>query len=539
MLGPNLPLLDEELLSPRSPLPSNARRGNAQQLQPILTAAKQHAEGGLPSARKLQQVVPTTKLQSPRGRTAALAQTYMPVVSRSELKQIGDMRSPKGGAEAEGGSSLGNEVDRVARPTNAAMSRASVARREAATVAKCYDLFLSEGSDPQVALHAARAHAVGMRPKAEEAARRRVNNNLDKAQPGSAGRVQHARRHAATEQADGTAEGSAMPAPASARARRPISAVVASAPRAKTSRDRRSSGPPKDALNPFGYMTLGPIAAGAFSQVNRGRHLESGREVAVKTFQTRIKGGRQPDMNNTKMEVACLMRLRETEHPHVANLIELHETPYETHAILVYCSGGSLLRHLQSQGHGIGLGEAASAAILTQLGSAVAHLHEQGVTHRDVKPSNVVFDDTKRTSVRLVDFGFAQMHRADPATSANRKLKTICGSPAYMAPELGRGAPYLGPPVDVWALGCLAYELMHNKPAFRAQSLAELNVRILKAKHEQYDPRLGVSGLMRGIIKKALTVTVSERASAETFVELLEKGYAPHVPTQPPRVSDW
>ena len=307
-------------------------------------------------------------------------------------------------------------------------------------------------------------------------------------------------------------------------------AVVAAAPRAKTSRERRGSGPPKDPLNPFGYMTLGPIAAGAFSQVNRGRHLESGREVAFKTFQTRIKGGRQPDMNNAKMEVACLQRLQQTGHPHVANLIEIHETPYETHAILVYCSGGSLLRHLQSQGHGIGLDEAASAAILTQLGGAVAHLHEQGVTHRDVKPGNVVFDDTKRTTVRLVDFGFAQMHRAaiDPAAGATRKLKTICGSPAYMAPELGRGAPYLGPPVDVWALGCLGYELMHNKPAFRAQSLTELNVRICKAKHEQW--ATSVSGLMRSIIKKALTVSVSERASAETFVELLNNGYANHPP---------
>ena len=75
-----------------------------------------------------------------------------------------------------------------------------------------------------------------------------------------------------------------------------------------------------------------------------------------------------------------------------------------------------------------------------------------GVAHRDIKPGNVVFDNSSKETVRLVDFGFAASFRVDGGSTV-RKLKTLCGSPAYMAPELVRGGLYLGPPVDVWAFG--------------------------------------------------------------------------------------
>jgi serine/threonine protein kinase len=245
--------------------------------------------------------------------------------------------------------------------------------------------------------------------------------------------------------------------------------------------------------------------------------------VAVKTFLTKIKAGRRPDVASVKSELACLQRLQESAHRHVANLLDVHEDAFETHAVLEYCAGGSLQRHLQTRGHGVGLDESVSAALLAQLGSALAHMHDLGVTHRDVKPENVCFDDNQRSTVRFVDFGFAALHRllaADGGLAAQRRLKTICGSPAYMAPELTRGAAYLGPPVDVWALGCLAFELLHNRQAFRAQSIPEMNVRILKCKHDAFDPAL--SRRMQGWVKKALDVQVAERVDARTLASLAQ-----------------
>ena len=269
-------------------------------------------------------------------------------------------------------------------------------------------------------------------------------------------------------------------------------------------------------------MTQSPIAAGAFSQVVRAKQQSSGREVAVKTFVTRAKGGKAAaDLDGIRAELEALKVLMPSCHCHIANLLETHENEHELHAMLEYCGGGSVQRHVQSRGSGVGLEEKEAALLTAQVGCALGHMHGLGVTHRDVKPENVIFADRTRGAVRLVDFGFA-------AISRGGKLKTMCGSPAYMAPELISGKPYLGPPVDVWALGNFLFELLHGKVAFRGQSMAELNMRIRKANHQPFRQELGGKG--RGAIKRALTVAVEERPSAAELTRQLVREYALKVP---------
>ena len=73
----------------------------------------------------------------------------------------------------------------------------------------------------------------------------------------------------------------------------------------------------------------------------------------------------------------------------------------------------------------------------------------------------VLFSDASHSKVQLCDFGFA-------LRCGERRLRTVCGSAQYMAPELhaSAGDGYLGPPVDMWALGAMLYEMLHGKPAF-------------------------------------------------------------------------
>lgn len=452
-------------------------------------------------------------------------------VSRAELLQMVRARAPQVKPQYSVGDVEGVEA---ARPVSAALGRVSAARREASTVSKCYELFISEGTDPEVALHAARAHAVTMRQNAD-AARRRISGG-GRVVPLAAGMPF-------------TAE--MLPLAVGPPAEEPSRPqTVATAGSRRTSNSSHGARPssshggagPSDPLRPFGYMTLGPIAAGAFSTVVRAKHLETSKEVAVKTFLHKVKGGRRPDMDAVRKELECLQCLKKSAHENVANLIDVHEGQYETHAILVCCAGGTLARYMQTLGHGKGLDEQICAPLLVQVGNALAHMHEIGVTHRDVKTGNVVFDDNKRETVRLVDFGFAKLHKKTNAEGKTevRKLKTLCGSPAYMAPELNSGKAYLGPPVDVWALGCLAFELLHNKPAYRAQSIPELNARIMKRRHEEYHK--SCSTQIRGIIDKMWNVCAPERASAKSVVENLCAVYDPPDPDPVMRVGnprDW
>lgn len=283
-----------------------------------------------------------------------------------------------------------------------------------------------------------------------------------------------------------------------------------------------------DLLRGSGYVSKSPIAAGSFSTVVRARHVDSGRDVAVKSYQLRSRGGRTVHPSQIEAmdaEISALHALAPSAHPHIANMVELFETKHGRHVVLQYCAGCSLARHLASlRAHGLHMAEGCAAAVGAQVGGALAHMHRLGVVHRDVKPDNIVYEDSTKGSVRLVDFGFAT------ARGTQGQLRTHCGTPCYMAPELVRKVPYRGPPIDVWALGCLVYELLHNRPAFRAETMSQLHTRILRASLEAFRP--AASPRARSAVRRMLAVDAAERPSAERATERLRAGFGPP-PAQP------
>ena len=304
------------------------------------------------------------------------------------------------------------------------------------------------------------------------------------------------------------------------------------------------SGLPKDELRDLGYSRLGPIAAGAFSTIIRARDQSSQREVAIKTYAMRARGGRAPGVapEAVMAEIACLQVLQPAAHQGIAQLLAVHRTSdgSSINLVLSLCDGGSVLRQLQKLGPRRGMAEVLAAPLLLQVAGALAHIHGLGVTHRDVKPANLVFTSQLRDRIQIVDFGFAAIHQPADATSA-RRLHTLCGTPSYLAPELVRAggvnsgvrsskAGYWGPPVDVWALGVLAFELFHNRQPFRAESIPQLYARILKGAHDDHlhwDPSLSSKG--RSIVRRLLSLDVAERPTAsdaarvcEAYVDMLD-----------------
>ena len=235
------------------------------------------------------------------------------------------------------------------------------------------------------------------------------------------------------------------PRATSAPIERPKKAGV---PKAGTSRaavnHRRSS---TDPLAAHGYTTQSPIAAGAFSMIVRAVDNTSGKQVAVKTF-NKAKVQKDPSLwQVTCREISVLQHLNSSFHPHLANLLALHDNPISVHLVLEYCDGASLQRVLQKLGVNIGMAENKVAELTAHLCSGLGHVHSQGIAHRDVKPSNVVFVTAGdgRESVKMVDFGFA-------IRCGDERCYTNCGTPIYMAPEQNKSKPaYLGPPVDCWA----------------------------------------------------------------------------------------
>lgn len=122
----------------------------------------------------------------------------------------------------------------------------------------------------------------------------------------------------------------------------------------------------------------------------------------------------------------------------------------------------------------------------------------------------MLYSDASRRSIKLCDFGFAVI-------CGDKKLKTICGSPAYMAPELSTREAYLGPPVDLWALGCFAFEVLHGVAPFRGESLATLQLRIKRVDHHPFRPSLTTE--TKKLIKALLVAESRGRCPAATAAD--------------------
>lgn len=241
------------------------------------------------------------------------------------------------------------------------------------------------------------------------------------------------------------------------------------------------------------YRIVGPIANGCFSSVFRARRIHDKVEVAIKIFR------RSPEALATyDTEVNAYRCLKSV---FVVSLLDSYADRQT--AWLVLELGACTLRRRMRMLRDLRV----VAALLKQLVYAVRFLHENQVAHRDIKPENVLV--CRHDSLKLCDFGMA--------ASCNGRLHTLCGTPYYMAPELFSGSKngYEGTPVDVWAMGAVAYELLHEgRLAFQASSMRDLVSRIRRG---AYTPiRSGLPKVFRRFVERCL-VTVVARPSSKAL----------------------
>jgi PAS domain-containing serine/threonine kinase len=110
--------------------------------------------------------------------------------------------------------------------------------------------------------------------------------------------------------------------------------------------------------------------------------------------------------------------------------------------------------------------EPAARHIFSQIVDAVAHLHDIGLVHRDIKDENILIDD--KFHVKLIDFGSASFF--DP--TGNRKFDMFLGTKQYAAPEILMQQEYRGPEAEIWALGCCLYIILTGAVPFSSQKQA-------------------------------------------------------------------
>ncbi|MEO5821091.1 MAG: protein kinase [Vicinamibacteraceae bacterium] len=221
------------------------------------------------------------------------------------------------------------------------------------------------------------------------------------------------------------------------------------------------------------YHILDLLGAGGMGRVYRALDATLGREVAIKGLSDAFRGDSR-SLRRFEREARVLATL---SHPNIATIYgfeRLNGSPF----LVLERVDGETLAHRLARGR-LPVDEA--VAIAVQIIAGLEEAHGKGVTHRDLKPSNVML--TPARQVKLVDFGLAKtsaVHSAvedsiEPITA----IGVVVGTARYMSPEQVKGED-VDSRTDVWAFGCVLFEMLTARPAFAGRSVSEVAAAVLR-----------------------------------------------------------
>jgi serine/threonine protein kinase/Tol biopolymer transport system component len=256
------------------------------------------------------------------------------------------------------------------------------------------------------------------------------------------------------------------------------------------------------------YEIVGLIGAGGMGEVYRARDAQLGRDVALKVLPDPFAQDTDR-MARFGREAKLLASL---DHANIAAIYGLEDAG-ETRALVMQLVDGPTLGERIAQGP---MPIASVVAIAKQIAEALEYAHEKGIVHRDLKPANVKVG--ANDTVKILDFGLAKAVGANPSVADSKatvgrmttEQGTWFGTPAYMPPEQAR-AQSVDRRADIWAFGCILYEMLTGKTAFAGDTTTDTLAAVIRGEPDWSLLPAETPPSLRALVRRCLQKDARQR----------------------------
>jgi eukaryotic-like serine/threonine-protein kinase len=293
------------------------------------------------------------------------------------------------------------------------------------------------------------------------------------------------------------------------------------------------------------YRIIGKIGEGGMGAVYVAEHTLIGRQAAIKVLQ-REMSHRQDLVTRFFNEARAATAVK---HP---GIVEIYDFGYHTdgsaYIVMEYLEGETLAARLRRTRT---LPAARAAALGRQVAGALGAAHARGIIHRDLKPDNIFIvrdpDITDGERTKILDFGIAKLAACDQPGISKTRTGEVMGTPTYMSPEQSKGAGNVDARTDLYALGCILFEMVCGRPPFVAEGGGEVMAQHIFAPVPAPSSIAPVAPQLEQFLLRALAKDPAHRfQSAEEMSAALQMAVPPgsfpqvrapsHVPARAPFV---
>mmetsp|Transcript_18708 Transcript_18708/g.40335 ORF Transcript_18708/g.40335 Transcript_18708/m.40335 type:complete len:327 (-) Transcript_18708:152-1132(-) len=255
------------------------------------------------------------------------------------------------------------------------------------------------------------------------------------------------------------------------------------------------------------YKVGEQLGSGNFAVVKKAEKIKKDdsdknipKYVAVKI----IDKAKVEDMGDIKREIEIMEKVN---HKNVINLYEIYDEPKKMNLVMELVTGGELFDRIVAKSS---YTEREAADLMITLTDALAYLHDLKIVHRDLKPENLLYaSEADDAEIKIADFGLARV------VSGGDMMKTACGTPGYVAPEILKNQGYDSGAVDVWSVGVILYILLCGFPPFYEEELPALFDQILHARFDFPSPWWdSISQDAKDLVMAMLTIDPKKRIAA-------------------------